>query len=226
MSIIVSKCVKKLRLIRCQRILIKMGYTHYYYVQKEYDKDEFLKVVVDFKKMIPVLQNLGVKLAGPHGDDTPIIRPDFIAFNGLTKCGHQERELGITWPSKTAKGVSQNKVGQQLEELVKGHWFGGASLETRVCGGDCSHETFSLEQKDSTDEKYKQPDKTGKLFQFTKTAYKPYDLAVNICLIIAKHHLKDQIKVSSDGEMVNWEEGMQLCQHFLGYGVDFRIEDA
>jgi hypothetical protein len=205
-----------------------MGYTHYYYVKTEYDKDLFLKVSTDFKKMIPVLSHLGVKLANFNGKDYPVITPTEIRFNGLEKCGHEQRDLGITWPSKTAKGVSKNKVGTQIQEIVNGHWFAGAQLETRVCGGDCSHESFSLEQKwDDAGRSWKKEEaESGKLiFECTKTAYKPYDLAVNICLIIAKHYLKDDIKVHSDGEMKDWEEGMQLCNQFLGYGLDFTLDE-
>ena len=59
-------------------------------------------------------------------------------------------------------------------------------------------------------------------FGCTKTARKPYDLAVTACLIIAKHHLKDEIEVSSDGERIEWAPAILLCQDVLGYGVDFQ----
>jgi len=207
-----------------------MGYTHYYRCKPKYNEDDFLKVVTDFKKIIPALNHLGIKLADGSGENQAILRPDEIRFNGLRNCGHTQRELGITWPSKNAKGVSKNQVGLQMAEIVKGHWFAGASLESRVCGGDCSHETFMLEQemKNIPDYKIKElddPKNKGLVFEFTKTAYKPYDLAVNVALIIAKHYLKEGIMVSSDGEMNNWEEGMNLCQHFLGYGLDFKLEE-
>jgi hypothetical protein len=209
-----------------------MGYTHYYYTAKEYDSSLFAKVSFDFKKMIPVLSHMGVKLADGHGENTPIIRPDAIIFNGLSKCGHQKRNLGITWASKSAKGVAKNNIGQKLEEITKGQWFAGATLETRACGGDCSHETFSLEQKlpkEQVERGEEISQRLGKkdelIFNFTKTAFKPYDLAVNVCLIIAKHYLKDKIKISSDGEIENWEEGKQLVQHFLGYGKDFKLDE-
>lgn len=207
-----------------------MGYTHYYSVKPKFDADQFAKVVKDFKQMIPVLEHLGVKLAGGHGEDQPKIDDVQIWFNGLTKCGHTERDLGITWPAKKATGISKNGVGMQLSEIVKGSWFAGASLETRACGGDCSHETFSLECEMRDIPEYKMdPERLkengGLMFEFCKTAYKPYDLAVNVCLIIAKHHLRNDIKVNSDGETENWIEGMQLCQHFLGYGLEFKLED-
>ncbi len=206
-----------------------MGYTHYYYTSKEFDFVGFNEVVRDFKKMIPVLEHLGVKLANACGDDKPIINGDEITFNGLTKCGHQNRDLGITWPKPTANGVLKNGIGTKLQQITQSNWFAGAQLESRVCGGDCSHETFSLERTHTIPD-YKQSRlEEGKLiFECTKTAYKPYDLAVNVALIIASHRLGNQIKIGSDGEMQNWEEAIQLCEHFLGYGKEFNLkfEDA
>lgn len=224
-----------------------MGYTHYYKTEKILDKENFFKVVSDFKKMLTPLQHLGVKLGDGWGENYPILRPNEIIFNGFAKCGHQERELGITWPSEKAKGISPNKVGQPKESLVDGNWFAGAKLSTRVCGGDCSHETFSLEQKMETTitrsdgstyerdpigevayisgnkEIKNESEEIGKYFNCTKTAYKPYDLAVTVCLIIAKHHLKNQIMVSSDGKIEHWQDAMMLCQQFLEYGEKFRF---
>jgi len=228
-----------------------MGYTHYYYIAPEFDAKSFGKVAADFKKMTTPLKHLGGVLADGSGENHPTISPTDICFNGLTKCGHTKRELGITWPSKTASGVSKNSVDQQLEELVSGSWFAGAQLSTRVCGGDCSHETFSLSQKlETTITRYdgstyeEEPsgefsnytnldgskdqtpkNEVGKYFQFTKTAYKPYDLAVTACLVIAKHHLGEQITIHSDGEMDNWHEAINLCHHFLGYGRGFYLDD-
>ncbi len=202
-----------------------MGYTHYYYVSQEFDAKQFAKVAADFKTMITPLKHLGVILADGLGQNHPKITPTEIWFNGLEKCGHKQRELGVTWPAEKASGVSQNKIDQQLAELAKGHWFAGVRLETRVCDGDCSHETFSLEQKLSEIPQWKKEHKPDRLiFECTKTAFKPYDLAVNVCLIIAKHHLGDAIKVTSDGDAENWQEGMQLCQHFLGYGEEFCLD--
>ena len=228
-----------------------MGYTHYYYVAKEFDTGSFAKVATDFKKMITPLKHLGVILADGRGENYPLISPTEIRFNGLAKCGHPKRDLGITWPSSKASGISKNNTDTQQEEITKSDWFAGAKLQTRACGGDCSHETFTLEQKlkttmtrydDSTYElepqgeysvvtqqdgtRDKNPaNEVGKYFQFTKTAYKPYDLAVTMCLVIAKHYLGEQISISSDGTMKNWHEAMQLCHHFLGYGKGFKLDD-
>lgn len=199
-----------------------MGYTHYYCVKSEFDRQSFANVVSDFVKMIKPLEHLGVKLAGPDGSGKPIISATEIAFNGVRNCGHQQRPLGITWPSRKARGVAnlarQHRDDSQIYADVEDVWFAGFKLNTRTCDGDCSHESFRLEQ-------HKRQQESDKIFDFTKTAYKPYDLAVNVALIIAKHHLKDSISVHSDGKLKDWSDAMELCQHFLGYGQDFTLED-
>ena len=35
----------------------------------------------------------------------------------------------------------------------------------------------------------------------------------------------DTIRVRSDGIIENWQEGMQLCQHFLGYGEELCLDE-
>lgn len=208
-----------------------MGYTHYYYTRKEFDTELFKKVSNDFKKLIVPLEHLGVKLGDAHGEDRPILTDTEICFNGLRKCGHTERDLGITWPSKTAQGVAkldyQHRNGNETKQDVNGSWFAGAQLETRTCDGDCSHETFSLEQKMSNIPEYKQEkaDQNKRIFECTKTAYKPYDLAVTACLIIAKHHLGNEIIIHSDGELKDFQDAINLIEHFLGYGLEFKLND-
>ena len=227
-----------------------MGYTHYYLVAPEFDPAAFGRVAADFKKMVAPLKHLGVVLADGMGENYPTISPTEICFNGKRDCGHEKRDLGITWPAESASGIAKNGVDTTLQEITKSTWFAGASLKTRACGGDCSHEAFSLSQKlETTMERYdgstyelepqgeyrsfrnqdgtrdRNPaNEVGKYFEFTKTAYKPYDLAVTVALVIAKHHLKEQIVIRSDGNMENWHEAMQLCHHFLGYGMGFCIE--
>ena len=202
-----------------------MGYTHYYYVAPEFDKDQFAKVAIDFKKMRTPLKRLGVILANGMGKNRPIISPTKIEFNGLSKCGHKEGDHVITWPSDKATGIAKKGINAQLLEITKSQWFAKAHLEARTCSGNCSHETFYLEQKSDAKTAWIDESAKGKHFQFTKTAYKPYDLAVTVCLVIAKHHLKDDIAISSDGEITDWEEAMHLCQHFLGYGSDFTLDE-
>lgn len=52
-------------------------------------------------------------------------------------------------------------------------------------------------------------------FNFCKTARKPYDTVVVACLIVLQHYLKDWIKVSSDGDELDWELGLRLAKRVL-----------
>ena len=209
-----------------------IGYTHYYRVPKKFNAKAFAKVAVDFKKMVTPLKHLGVTLADETGENYPTITPTEICFNGLTKCGHVKRELGIPWPSETAKGISNNRVGIEFDEIAKSSWGNGALLETRICGGYCSHDSFILQQKLTTEIERQdgsiyilEPEEKSKKYpQYVKTAYKPYDLAVTVCLVIAKQHLGKNIMLDSNGTINNWHEAMQLCQHFLGYGLEFSLD--
>lgn len=194
-----------------------MGYTHYWYRKEELPVNLFIKVVKDFKIIEDSLSINNLYLAGPLGDGTPIINDELISFNGNRYCGHTLRDLGITWPSDNAGGTSEN--GE-----TDGNWFGGNLLSTRTCGGDCSNETFHLPRIFEPGQ-YRQPEGDDYYFDFCKTAYKPYDLAVTAALVIAKHHLKDLIVVSTDGNDKDWFDARQMCQMLLGYGLDIKMFD-
>jgi hypothetical protein len=81
--------------------------------------------------------------------------------------------------------------------------------------GGC--ETFAIEQTFPEDG-YRSLDDTGKLFDFCKTRGYEYDTAVTACLIVFKHHLGDEFRVTSDGDKPDWQEGLKACQEALGYG--------
>ncbi|MFA6186457.1 MAG: hypothetical protein WC770_04490 [Phycisphaerae bacterium] len=238
-----------------------MGYTHYWKRTEKFNKEQYEKVVKDFKEVMKHL-SVFVPLAGGSGEGNAVISNKNIFFNGVAKCGHTDRNLGITWPDEQASGIAYaikryeeipvqtliTVLCGQEEQLavndsdVSGTWFAGLKLKQRTCGGDCSHETFDLplEMKKSDWQKpieeishydqygkpvYNDKEEVGLYFDCCKTAYKPYDLAVIICLIIAKHYLKEQIIVSSDGTLDNWKDGMLICQKILGYGLDFALRD-
>ena len=238
-----------------------MGYTHYWKRVEQFNKEQFERVVKDFKEVMKYLSPF-VPLAGGCGDGKAVINNKRIWFNGVRNCRHTDRNLGITWPENSASGIAL--ITERYEEIptktlvtilcgreeelavndsdVSGTWFAGLKLRQRSCSGDCSHETFNLPveiekggwQKPigeiSHYDQYGNPvyndkEEIGLYFEFCKTAYKPYDLAVIICLIIAKHHLKEQIIVSSDGTLDQWKDGVLICQKILCYGLDFGLED-
>lgn len=175
------------------------------------------QIVDDFNKIVIAI-NPYVDLAGGSGAGTPIISYNKICFNGREKCGHPKEDLGITWPSDDAGGIAN----PYKENVEAGSWFAGAQLQKRSCGGDCSHETMLFERIKTLEEWEKQKE-NGLYFDFCKTAFKPYDLAVIALLIIAKYYLKDKIEVSSDGTEGQWFDGKLLCQQELGYGLDFKL---
>ena len=64
-----------------------------------------------------------------------------------------------------------------------------------------------------------------KVFSSCKTEQTPYDICVQVSLVILKHHLADAIGVGSDGTNRDWEESRRICQECLGYGMDFKLEE-
>lgn len=190
-----------------------MGYTHYWRrpkVLKNYNA-----FLADCQKIAAECKRIGLDLANGMGEGEATFDVKHVWFNGREKCGHEHRELGITWPSDTAGGIA--KTG---EAVANGSWFAGAKLDKRTCGGDCSHETFAIRARIKP-EKWQQPEK-GLYFDFCKTAYKPYDLAVISCLIALKHNCPE-VEVSSDGEDGQWFDGKLLCQSVLGYGLEYVV---
>lgn len=199
-----------------------MGYTHYWYREKEVPKVLFKAIVQDFLKTMPYLEKLGIDLAYGHGEKKPVITNDLISFNGRTNCNHKNRDLGVTWPSENAKGINN---GLSDDKDVEGTWFAGMTLNTRTCSGDCSHETCYFPRIVEPRGDWDKPKEDGKWFESCKTAYKPYDLAVNVFLIIVKNHLKEDIIVKSDGELKDWKEGITICHNVLGYGKKFKLDE-
>ena len=194
-----------------------MGFTHYWYREKEIELSTMKQIVDDFTKVVKVMQPY-VDLADGLGRGTPVISYNKICFNGRNNCGHPRGELGIAWPSDDAGGVAT----AYKENVEAGDWFAGALLQKRSCGGRCSHETMMFERI-MTLRSWDTPKDNGLYFMFCKTAFKPYDLAVISLLIIAKHYLKENVKVCSDGTDEQWFDGKMLCQQELGYGLDFQL---
>lgn len=86
--------------------------------------------------------------------------------------------------------------------------------------GAASYETFSIRQAEPA------PDAEPLVFSFCKTAHKPYDLVVQVALIVFWHHLGPQFQVSSDGAESDWDAARKLCQRHRGYGDDFRLDNG
>ncbi len=64
----------------------------------------------------------------------------------------------------------------------------------------------------------------GRAFSYCKTEHMPYDICVQIALIVLKHHLGSMITISSDADAEDWQKARDTCQSSLGYGSDFELE--
>jgi len=167
---------------------------------------------------MPELEVAGCLLAGGDGSGKPEITADVICFNGLEKCGHPENaEIVIPWPTKDAGGIAN----PSRENAHHGDWFAGAQIQKRCCNGSCSYETFLFARRYKS-ESWQKPE-NGRYFDFCKTAFRPYDLAVICCLIVIKHHCGERVEVSSDGEDGQWFDGKLFCQVHLGYGMEYAV---
>ena len=214
-----------------------MGYTHYWYRDgREIKREVFERIVNDFKKLLPMFKVLDIKLAGPLGDGEPVITNDEVIFNGSKNCGHPKNDaVVIPWPAETVK----NGVAPKSEDAIVGSWFAGVLLLQRTCNGDCSYETFYFPRVIDLKEKplgeidyykmngmpvYREKWQVGKYFHFCKTAFRPYDLAVQCFLVIAKHHLGNKLIVSSDGDLNHWMEAITICKNAFGY-KDFVLNE-
>ena len=69
---------------------------------------------------------------------------------------------------------------------------------------DGGHETFYFGRKS---EQVSWREDQDWVFNFCKTARKEYDGLVTAALLLAKHHLGNRIRVSSDGNIDEWKNG-------------------
>jgi hypothetical protein len=194
-----------------------MGYCHYSEIEQEVDHESFSLIVADVQRIVLTLDDLGVRLAGPLGEGLPEIEADHIAFNGPWHCGHpRNEEIVIPFPVKDAAGI-----GSSIS-AVEGSYYGmGTLLKHRACDGNCGYETFRLTRKCDENDKIR----NGRHSDSCKTAFRPYDLAVQCVLLIAKHHLGDRVQVWSGGSDYHWNDARLLCYVHLSYPLNqYRID--
>lgn len=186
-----------------------MGYTHYWCRLKELDAETFARASKDCRK---VCVALGIPLGDGEGVGVPEFSQEVVSFNGAVDSGHfAARCEGLLWPGSGAEGVARP--------------FTEANAGKRSLGadGDGSYETFYISQSCGEHGYESSP---GVYSAFCKTNYRPYDLAVQCCLIVFKEHFGPSFCVHSDGDSGAWKEPSDACQVFLGYGLDFALDAA
>jgi hypothetical protein len=122
--------------------------------------------------------------------------------------------MGYTHYWTLENGIEQedwNKFLEGARKVIETAKEAGIALEDNSAGaaihfngvGADAHETFNITSED-----------VG--FEFCKTAFKPYDAVVTAILIHAKDCFGSAIKVTSDGNWVDWEGGTLLYEEVFG----------
>ena len=195
-----------------------MGYTHYWHRPLNIPAERFRAIRFDFERLILPLADFGVDLAGGLGEGLPVLTNDTIRFNGVRNCDHQSNDaISIPFPTDDACGIGPSTcaIQESSNELI-------TRIRHRCCNGSCSYETFNFPRSMEEDDE-RESDRNGLFINFTKTAFRPYDVAVTAALLIAKRNLKDQFMVNSDGTDRQWSDAKRICQEALGYGAWFNI---
>ena len=91
-----------------------MGYTHYWR-HKEIDQGDWQRIKNGVKKVVPLVEETGVVLCGPWGENEMSLTDDKIAFNGSAIADlHYE---GFILERK-GRGFSFCKTGQRPYDLM------------------------------------------------------------------------------------------------------------
>jgi len=91
-------------------------------------------------------------------------------------------------------------------DVEGGTWFAATLFTKRACGGDGSPEIFAMRCINK------------------QSKFKPYDLAIQCCLIVFAHHLDEGFYIYLDDKESQWSGAKAACQAVLGYGADFRFD--
>ncbi len=190
-----------------------MGYTHYWKFNLDYEinSEKWKEIVDDFNKILDVEIDIPSK-NDPFG---PTVHPYFDVYDGTG---------GMT----SLRNILEPYSNQKLEITDEEIRFNGREE------GDRGHETFSLQRKsDKRLEDYASRLDRKYIFDFCKTARKPYDIVVCCLLVILKHRLGNMIEISSDGkDWTNdegkyyeidgaWSDAIKICVENLSYDLNY-----
>ncbi len=127
--------------------------------------------------------------------------------------GHEDREAFRQLGTDAKRIIAQaERTGIHL-----GNWDGEGEpefteLDFALNGvGEEAHESFRW-----TSEVTREPVDGEWVFDFTKTAHKPYDAVITAILIRAKHIYGDAVRVESDGSWDDWADGRALYEQVFG----------
>ena len=166
-----------------------MANSRWFCVARKFDRDAFAKVAAEFGQMVKPLEEAGILLTGDYGHGRPTITERRIKFNGAEGSGCEPFVLSRT--------------------LERTPIPGGYIPQKEMLFDNYSNEDCGTNERNP-------PKMVGKYFQSCKTRDKPYELAIDVCLLIAKHHLGSDIFIP-DYDEDEWIISRRLCQKVLGY---------
>lgn len=168
-----------------------MGYTHYWRLRRGGDQRLYSEALID---MAEIIRHSPVALGNAHGEGTgPELSDKHIAFNG---------RADATCPGDGCG------------------YCGGPSSKYHRPNHDLAHETcyFPTRLADLDGPNPWDSDPAW-AFDFTKTAQKPYDVVVTAILCRLAECGPDLVRVSSDGNEIDWVAGQMLASSVLGRPV-------
>lgn len=115
-------------------------------------------------------------------------------------------DIRFVWPQVVA-GVDGG-LSYEYDQPGKKPLLTDTEIRFNGKGGG-GHETFMLTQAKQD------------RFVFCKTARKPYDFAVCVCLTIFKKHLGASIDIGTDGGPEEWQRALDFVEMKFKYGMDF-----
>lgn len=192
-----------------------MAYGHQWLRSRCLDPSRFEQAIRDCKQICDALP---IPLGNRDGKGEPVFTPTEICLNGFFSCPDVSNSGdGFIFPSAWSESVAPFVVSP-----INGEYASGLTASARCVNsaGDGSFEPFLIKQSLG---KKTEPNNDFVL-EYCRTNYRPYDLAVQCCLIIFNHYHGDQFIVRSDGCEDHWYEASNDCQAVLGYGLEFSLE--
>ena len=119
----------------------------------------------------------------------------------------------------------------QKTGIKLGNWSGDNGTQPEFTEGefslngidDMSHESFTWKALPTQSHwRIDEP----KIFDFCKTAYKPYDAVVTAILIRAKEIYGSCVSISSDGDWSEWKDGRDLYETVFGQVAECPFDGA
>jgi len=185
-----------------------MGYTHYYYLKNPVVEMTQLRLK---KEQIRNENRGNWEKMQQEFDKLPSHASLVKRIDKQVKCFE-----------KAAGEINKALANLPSGVVIKGgHGEGEPVVETTYIwfNGDdskgLSHETFGLGPFDMGGfQSFEEIEKDG-VFGFCKTARKPYDLMVCVSLMILKHNLGADFKISSDGGLNDWREAIDFYENLF-----------